>query len=69
MGKATAILFIKGRLRFYHVSGKQGGTAGAPSVLIAYGSDAAKRLQNSKESFFGLIRSKLKTLLLCIFAS
>ena len=46
--KATAILFIKGRLRFYHVSGKQGGTAGAPSVLIAYGSDAAKRLQNSK---------------------
>lgn len=48
MGKATAILFIKGRLRFYHVSGKQGGTAGAPSVLIAYGSDAAKRLQNSK---------------------
>lgn len=34
---ADGVLFIKGRLKFYHVTGEQGGTAGAPSVLIAYG--------------------------------
>lgn len=45
--KATAILFIKGRLRFYHITGKQGDSAGAPSVLIAYNVENAKMLQNS----------------------
>lgn len=43
--KARAVLFLKGRLSFYHVTGKQGGTAGAPSVLIAYGKYAAIRLR------------------------
>ena len=43
--KATAILFIKGRLKFYHVNGEQGDSAGAPSVLIAYGSEMAERLR------------------------
>ena len=43
--KATAILFIKGRLKFYHVNGKQGNSAGAPSVLIAYGEDNANILE------------------------
>ena len=33
---AHSILFIKGRLSFYHVTGEQGGTAGAPSCLIAF---------------------------------
>lgn len=33
---ADSILFIKGRLSFYHVTGEQGGTAGAPSCLIAF---------------------------------
>ncbi len=33
---ADSILFIKGRLRFYHVTGEQGGTAGAPLCLIAF---------------------------------
>ena len=33
---ATGFLFIKGRLSFYTVEGKKGGTAGAPSMLIAY---------------------------------
>lgn len=28
--------YIKGRLSFYHVTGEQGGTAGAPSCLIAF---------------------------------
>ena len=45
---ATAILFIKGRLKFYHVSGKQGDSAGAPSVLIAYGQQNAETLKNCK---------------------
>jgi len=46
--KATAILFIKGRLRFYHVDGTQGGSAGAPSVLIAYNKSNAEILKNCK---------------------
>jgi hypothetical protein len=36
---ASAILFIKGRLRFWTKEGFEGGTAGAPSVLIAYGQE------------------------------
>jgi hypothetical protein len=34
---ADAVLFIKGRLKFYHVTGEQADTAGAPSCLVAYG--------------------------------
>ena len=45
--KATAVLFIKGRLKFYHVTGEQGDSAGAPSVLIAYGEENAELLRNS----------------------
>lgn len=44
--KATAILFIKGRLRFHHVDGGRGDSVGAPSVLIAYGNEMAERLRN-----------------------
>jgi hypothetical protein len=37
---AAALYFIKGRLKFYNVDGTQGkNTAGAPSVLVAYGKD------------------------------
>lgn len=43
---ADAILFIKGRLSFYDVHGVKGGTAGAPSCLVAYGSEAVRRLKN-----------------------
>ena len=45
--KATAVLFIKGRLKFYHVTGEQGDSAGAPSVLIAYGKENAVALRDS----------------------
>lgn len=39
---ADAVLFLKGRLTFYHASGQQGNNvAGAASVLIAYGKDNA----------------------------
>lgn len=44
---ANAMLFIKGRIRFYHLSGHQGGTPGAPSILIAYGKENAIALENS----------------------
>jgi DNA N-6-adenine-methyltransferase (Dam) len=44
---ADALLFVKGRIRFYHVSGIQGGTSGAPSVFIAYGKQNALALKNS----------------------
>jgi hypothetical protein len=43
--KADAILFLKGRIRFHKPDGTLGGTAGSPSVLIAYGRDEVKRLE------------------------
>lgn len=46
-GHAKALLFLKGRLSFHNVDGTQGGTAGAPSVLIAYGSDNARAIEQS----------------------
>lgn len=49
--KADAILFLRGRLSFYHVSGKQADkNAGAPSALVAYGKDNAERLLESRIS-------------------
>ena len=42
---ADAVLFVKGRIRFYHVSGVQGGTPGSPSVFIAYGKENANTLK------------------------
>jgi len=45
--KADALLFVKGRIRFYHVSGIQGGTPGAPSVFVAYGRQNALALKES----------------------
>jgi len=46
--EATALLFIKGRLTFCHVDGRPAkNSAGAPSVLIAYGGFDAARLKHS----------------------
>jgi len=45
---ADAIFFIQGRLSFHKVTGEKGGSAGAPSVLIAYGEENVKALQNTK---------------------
>ncbi|RDB03193.1 DNA N-6-adenine-methyltransferase [Runella aurantiaca] len=44
---ADGVLFVKGRIRFYHVSGEQGGTPGAPSVFIAYGKENALALKDA----------------------
>lgn len=47
--KATAILFIKGRLYFHHSDGTRAkANSGAPSVLIAYDQHNANRLKTSK---------------------
>jgi hypothetical protein len=48
---AKSILFIKGRLFFCDVEGNSAkANSGAPSVLIAYGSEADQRLIRSKIS-------------------
>ena len=47
-GRADAILFIKGRIRFHLPNGERAGTAGSPSVLIAYG-EAEKQLLRTVE--------------------
>ena len=45
--KADAVLFVKGRIKFHRVSGEAGLSAGAPSVLVAYGPDNATALEAS----------------------
>lgn len=45
--EADSILFIKGRLKFLDTAGKESGTAGAPSCLIAYGQEASFRLKTA----------------------
>ena len=48
-GKAHAVLFIKGRITFYTVRGEPARfNAGAPSVLVAYGSQCSRILKQSK---------------------
>ena len=47
--RAKSILFIEGRLTFYDINGvKAKANSGAPSVIIAYGDEAHKRLKRSK---------------------
>ena len=41
---ATAMLFLRGRVRFHYVNGREADPAGAPSVLIAYGEADAEVL-------------------------
>jgi hypothetical protein len=44
--RASALLFIQGRLYFYRTNGTRSrANSGAPSVLVAYGSDDAERLR------------------------
>lgn len=45
---ATSILFLEGRLHFHHADGRRAkANSGAPSVLVAYGMEAAARLSRS----------------------
>ncbi len=46
--KATAVLFLEGRLHFHHVGGQRAAAnSGAPSVLVAYGKNNAEALRDS----------------------
>ena len=44
---ADAVLFVRGRLRFYRPDGTEGDTAGCGSALWAFGKDNADALLNS----------------------
>jgi hypothetical protein len=46
-GRADAVFFFKGRLRFHRVTGEQGDTANAPSCLVAYGRGNVEAIRNS----------------------
>jgi len=45
---ATAVLFIRGRVKFCKADGTETYNAGAPSILIAYDNDNAEILKQSK---------------------
>jgi len=46
--RADAVMFIEGRLFFHHVSGERAkSNSGAPSALIAYGTDNVRSLRES----------------------
>lgn len=46
--RAHSILFIEGRLHFHHIDGSRAkANAGAPSCLVAYGSDNTAALRRS----------------------
>lgn len=44
---ATAIMFLRGRIKFYRPDGTQGDSPGCGSVLIAFGEDNAVALEKS----------------------
>lgn len=44
---ANAVLFVKGRIKFFGVDGQQKGTPGAPSIFIAYGKQNADSLEKA----------------------
>lgn len=43
--KATAIMFLRGRIKFYRPDGSRGDSPGCGSVLIAFGEDNAEILR------------------------
>ncbi|WP_414462478.1 DNA N-6-adenine-methyltransferase [Hyphomicrobium sp. DY-1] len=55
--KADAIFFFKGRLKFFHVDGREaGGAANAPSCIVAYGSSNVEALRRAAST--GLLRGR-----------
>lgn len=55
---ASAIMFVKGRIKFYRPDGTQGDSPGCGSVLIAFGEENAKILEYSKCKSFPVTHSK-----------
>lgn len=53
----TGLFFISGRLKFCRIDGTEAGSAGAPSVLVAYGAEARRRLERA--AALGLIHGVL----------
>ena len=48
--RASALLFLRGRLHFHHVDGSRAPVnCGAPSVLVGYGPEAVRRLSNRQD--------------------
>ena len=47
-GRAAGILFLRGRIAFCDRTGKPGGSAAAPSCLIAYGANNAVILRDCR---------------------
>jgi len=45
--RANAIMFLRGRVRFYRPDGTQGQSSGSPSCLVAYGENNVKALYDS----------------------
>jgi hypothetical protein len=58
--RATACLFLRGRLNFHHVDGRRAkANSGAPSVLVAYGEANAIALRDSGiNGFFLTLKGK-----------
>ena len=48
--KADSIFFFKGRLKFHLVTGEQGGTANAPSCLVAYSKYDTEQIKKAIEN-------------------
>ena len=46
-GRADAIFFFRGRLRFHHEDGTPGGTSTTPSCLVAYGQQNVRAILRS----------------------
>jgi phage N-6-adenine-methyltransferase len=44
---ATAVMFLKGRIKFFRPDGNPGGSPGCGSILIAFGDENAKALELS----------------------
>ncbi len=54
---ATAILYLKGRIKFHHVNGRQADSCGAPSILVAFDEYNADVLENcSLQGYFTRIK-------------
>lgn len=56
-GKADAVFFFKGRLKFCKVTGLSGGTANAPSCLVSYSKEDTRAILAAEAR--GLLKGKL----------
>lgn len=55
--RADAVFFFEGRLRFHRADGSQGGSANAPSCLVAYSMSNIRRIWDALQA--GMIAGRL----------